>query len=182
MSPVVGIGAQKKEIEVPNKNAQKIVRIIRDGLRLKELIEATKQDIEKNNQLLIPHAENLAGISGQKSVAFRSQDGTVEVKFTDGIKYQKKDIPKIQGILGPLFDQAFSRDTTYAVNVIDIPEIKKLLGKKYDSLVKEQTIYSHRNKIRDMLSDGDSKVSRELRKVIFIEPKKPSIRFDKVAE
>jgi len=180
--PVVGIGARKKEIDVPSKNAQKIVRIIRDGVRLKQLIEVTKQDIEKNNQLIIPHAENLAGISGQKSVGFRSQDGTVEVKFTDGINYQQKDMPKIQGILGPLFDQAFTRETTYALNLIDIPEIKKLLGKKYDMLVKEQTIYSHKNKIRDMLSDGDSETSRELRKVIFIEPKKPLIRFDKVAE
>ena len=174
---VVGIGARKKEFDVPTKNAQKISRIIRDGLRLKGLLETIKQEIEQNNQLLIPHAENFAGIAGQKSVAFRSGDGMAEVKFSDSISYSEKDMQKVKNILGPLFDQAFSRETSYAVNMIDIPEIEKLLGKDYDRLISEQTSHKHKKKLRDMLADGDSKISKKLREVIFIEPKKPSVVF-----
>jgi len=177
----VGIGLRAKEIDIPKKNSQKIDRIIKDGVRLKKHLEDTKQEVERNNQLLIPHAENLAGISGQKTVGFQSPHGSVKVTFGDKIVYRESDMPKIKGILGPVFDQVFTRETTYAVSISEIPEIKRLLGKMYDTLIKEQDSHSHKKKIRDILSDGDSEVSKKLRKIVLIAPNKPSIVFNKDA-
>ena len=181
MTPVVGLGLRKQEVPIPKKNADRIGRIIRDGVRLRTQLETIKQAIEKNNELLIPHAENLAGVSGQKSVAFKSDIGIVEVKFSDAIKYLEKDMPKIKEILGPLFDQVFSTETTYAVNMTSIPELKKILKKKYDELIKEQDRYSHKKKLRDLLCDGDSEMTAELRKHVYLEPGKPTISFTEVA-
>ena len=175
---VIGIGARKKEFEVPPKNGRKIGQIIRKGVLLKQQLETTKQEIEKNNQLLIPHAENLAGMSGQKTVAFKDHNGLVTVKFGDTILYEEKDIAKIKTILGPVFDTVFSRETSFAVNMTDIPEIQKLLGKNYEKLIQEQTKHKHKTKLRGILSDGDSDVSKKLRDVISIEPKKPSVSFE----
>ena len=177
---VIGIGAQKKEYEIPPKTGRKITQIIRKGVDLKQQLETTKQEIEKNNQLLIPHAEHLAGMSGQKTVSFKSHNGKVTVKFGDVIIYVEKEIPKIKEILGPLFDTFFSRETSFAVNLTDIPEIEKLLGKNFSRLIQEQTTHKHKTKIRTILSDGDSDVSKKLRDVISIEPKKPSVSFETV--
>jgi len=177
MTSTVGLGLRKQEIPIPKKNADKIGRIIRDGIRLRQQLETIKQAIEANNQRLIPYADNLVAISGQKSVAFKSDAGIVEVKFGDVIKYFEKDMPKIKTVLGPLFDQAFSTETSYAVNITSIPELKIRLGKKYDELIKEQATYSHKKKLRDMICDGDSELTKELRKLVFIEAKKPSISF-----
>ena len=178
MTGVVGIGARNKEFEIPTKNARKISPIISKGVKLIQQLEAIRQEIEKNNQLLIPHAENLAGLSGQKKVGFKSPDGIVSVTFSDSLLYSEKDIPKIKAILGPLFDQVFSAETTYAVNMVDIPEIRKLLGKNYETLIKEQTSHKHKTKLRDMLSNGDSETSKALRDVVTIEAKKPAVKFE----
>jgi len=177
---VVGIGARKKEFDIPTKNSRKIAQIIKEGVQLKKQLEEIKHQIEANNQRLIPHAENLAGISGQKTVSFKSHNGLVTVKFGDTIIYEEKDIPKIKGILGPLFDQAFSRETSFAVNITDIFEIKKLLGKNFEKLIKEQTTHKHKKNLRDLLSDGDNEISKKLRAVIMIEAGKPSISFETV--
>ena len=182
MAGIVGLGARKKEFEVPTKNARKIAPLIKNGIHLKQQLGLIKIGIEENNKLLIPHAENLAGLSGQKKVGFKSHDGMVEITFSESLIYDEKDIPKLKKILGPLFEQVFSRETTYAVNVIDIPEIKKMLGKKYDSLIKEQTIHKHKQKLRDMLSDGDSETAGKLRNIITIEPKNPAIKFETVVK
>ena len=173
----VGIGLRAKEFEIPAKNSQKIDRIIKAGVALRKRLGEVQQAIEANNQLIIPHAENLAGISGQKKVGFQSKEGFVEIRFSDNIVYRESEMTKIKGILGPVFDQAFSRETVYALNLTDIPEIKRLLGKNYDQLVREQTIHKHKKKLRDMLSDGDSETSKKLREIILIEPNKPSITF-----
>ena len=179
---VVGIGAQKKEFDIPTKNARKIAQIIQEGVRLKKQSDEIKQQIEANIQQIIPHAENFASISGQKTVSFKSNNGLVTVKFGDTVLYEEKDIPKLKGILGPLFDQAFSRETLFAMNLTDIPEIQKLLGKNFERLIKEQSSYKHKPKLRGLLSDGDSKLSKELRKVIMIEAKKPSVSFETVTD
>lgn len=173
----VGIGLRAKEIDIPAKTSQKVDRIIRAGVALRKRLNEVQQAIEANNLLIIPHAENMAGISGQKKVGFQSKEGFVEIRFSDNIVYRESDMTKIKVILGPVFDQAFSRETAYALNLTDIPEIKRLLGKNYDQLVKEQTIHKHKKKLRDMLCDGDSETSKKLREVILIEPNKPSITF-----
>ena len=182
MTPVVAIGTRNSEIDIPSKNADKIARLIKAGLKLKNLIEDLKQEIEKNNLNLIPHAENAMGITGQKKVIFRSQDGTVEITFSDTIKYQEKDMGKFRKVLGPLFDQAFTTDTSYAVSIVNIPELKAALGKKYDTLIKEQTTHKHRQKLRNMLSDGDSETSKKLRELVLIESKKPAISYKNVTD
>ena len=43
--PVVGIGARKKEFEVPTKNARKLASIIRTGIRLKQQLVEIGQEI-----------------------------------------------------------------------------------------------------------------------------------------
>jgi len=179
---VVGIGARKKEFDIPTKTARKIAPIIKNGIHLKQQQGLIKLGLEENNRLLIPHAENLAGISGQKKIGFKSPDGMVEVTFSESLIYNEKDIPKLKKILGPLFEQVFSRETTYAVNVVDIPEIKELLGKKYESLIKEQSSHKHKPKLRDMLSDGDSETAKKLRDVITIEPKNPAVKYETVVK
>jgi hypothetical protein len=176
---VVGIGARKKKFDVPTKNARKIAEIIRDGVKFMKNLEVIKGKIEETKQRIIPYAENLAGISGQKTVAFKSVDGQVKVVFGDQIIYKEKDIMKIKAILGPLFDTAFTCTTTFAVNLVDIPEIKKKLGKDFDRLIQEQKTHKHKQKLRDLLSDGDSEVSKQLREVILIEAKSPSITFER---
>ena len=173
----VGIGFRGKELEIPKKNSQKIDRIIRAGVALKKRLAEVQAAIDRNNELIIPHAENLAAISGQKKVAFTSREGYVEVRFSDSIVYNEKDMKKIKELLGPIFDQAFSRETVYALNLTDIPEVKRLLGKDYEKLVKEQTWHKHKKYLRDMLTDGDSEVGKKLREVILISPNKPSITF-----
>ena len=180
MTGVVGIGARNKEFEIPTKNARKIGPCIKKGVQLIARAKTILNEIEENNKLLIPHAENLAGISGQKKVGFKSPDGIVSVIFSDSLLYEEKDIPKIKKILGPLFDQVFSAETTYAVNMVDIPEIRKLLGKDYETLIKEQTSHKHKTKLRDMLSNGDSETSKALREIVIIEAKKPAVKFETV--
>lgn len=182
MTPVVAIGFRNREIDIPTKNADKIARLIKEGLKLKNLVEDLKQEIEKNNQLLIPHAENAMGVTGQKKVVFRSQDGTVEITFSDTVKFQEKDMEKFRKILGPLFDQAFITETSYAVSIANIPALKAALGKKYDTLIKEQTTHKHRQKLRNMLSDGDSETSKKLRDLVIIEDRKPTISYRNVTD
>ncbi|MBA7533149.1 hypothetical protein ES705_25384 [subsurface metagenome] len=182
MTPVVAIGTRNKEIEIPSKNANKIARIIKEGLKLKNLSDDLKQEIEKNKLLLIPHAENAMGLTSQKKVIFKCQEGTAEITFSDAVKYLEKDMVKFRKILGPLFDQAFTTDTSYAVSVANIPELKAALGKKYDTLIKEQTTHTHRKKLRDMLSDGDSETSKKLRGLVLIEDKKPTISYKNVTD
>jgi len=180
MTPVVAIGARNKKIEVPTKNANKIAILIKKGLKLLSTIDELKAEIENNNQLLIPHAENAMGITGQKKIVFTSDIGTAEITFSDAILYDEKNMEKFKKILGPLFDQAFTTDTGYAVNVVDIPELKKALGNKYETLIKEQTTHKHRQQLRDMLSDGDSETAKKLRELVLIENKKPSITYKNV--
>lgn len=172
-----GIGARGKEYPVPSKTGTKISNIIRTGIMLKKDKDNNQAEIEENKKLLIPHAENLAGLCGQKSVRFKCSFGLADIKFSDSIKFLKKDITKIKNILGPLFEQMFSKEITYAVNVADIPEIKKILGKNYERLVSEQENFKHKPKIRDMLADGDNPTGKKLRKFIYIEQSKPSVAF-----
>jgi hypothetical protein len=180
MAPVIGIGARKKEYPVPTNNARKIAAIIADGIRLQEQLAQIKAEIEKNSQLLIPHAEHLSGLSDQKTVMFRSEDGQATVKFGDQLIYSEKEVAKAEKILGPLFDQAFSRETSFAVSILDIPEIEKKLGKDFDRLVKKQTTHKHKPKLRELLADGDSQIGMKLREVIVIEATKPSVKFEKI--
>jgi len=180
MVPVVGIGARKKEFPVPTNNARKIAKIISDGLRLQDQLAKIKVSIEENIKLIIPHAENLAAMADQKTVIFRAEDGQVKVGFGDQLLYGEKEVLKAEKILGPSFDQVFSRETSFAVSVLDIHEIEKKLGKDFDRLVKRQTAYKHKPKLRDLLADADSPVGQKLREVIRLEATRPTVKFEKV--
>ena len=176
----VGIGARQKEIPVPTQNGRKIAELIREGIKLQIQIGILKGQLEENNKLLIPHAEHLAAMSDQKTVGFKAPTGKVTITFGDLINYAEKDMPKIKKILGPLFDKAFSTLVTYDVNAEDIPDIKKLLGKEYERLIAEQPIYTHTKELRNLLSDGDSKVGEKLRDVIIIEQARPKVKYETV--
>ena len=179
---VVAIDKGKKELEIPGKNRLRIAQIIKRGIQLKKSMEGVRQNIEKNNQSLIPHAENLAEKTGLKSAVFKGIEGTVTVKFTETIRYEEKDIGTVKEILGPIFTQMFHEIPSFAVNPENIPEIKKLLGKNFDRLVHIQATCKHTKALIDILSDGDSEVSRKLRDFVFIEPRKPSVSYDPVTE
>lgn len=179
---VTALGMRKKELEVPKKNGKRIERIIKRGIVLKQRFEDIKQQIEQNNQALLPHAENLTMKTGLKSAVFKSIDGMVTVKFSDSVVYDDKDMKTIREILGPLFIQMFHEVPKFAVNTEDIPEIMKRLGKDSKRLIQVQATFKHTKELLSILSDGDSDLSRKLRDYIFIEPKKPSITFENVSE
>ena len=169
------------EADVLKKDDRAIISIIKKGIALQSRSNKIKQDIEENNKRLIPYAEDMAGTTGLKQAVFKSADGKVEVKFTDSINYEEKAMGTIREILGPLFGTFFTRITSYALNVEDIPEVKQRLGKKYRKLVREESVHKHTKRLRDLLSNGDDQVVKELRNFVSIEEKKPSVKFESFA-
>lgn len=179
---VKAVGVRKKELSVPAKNGSRIARIIKRGLQLKQRLEETRQSIEKNNQILLPHAENLTAKTGLKSAVFKGDEGMVTVKFSESISYDEKDMAAIKEILGPIFTQMFHEVPSFAVNPEDIPEIMKRLGKDFNRLVKVQTTHKHTKSLLDILSDGDSEIAKKLRVHIMIEANKPSVSYESITE
>jgi hypothetical protein len=179
---VVAVGKQKKEVDVAEQNGNRLERIIKKGLQLKERLDKIKVEIEKNNQLIIPHAEHLIEKTGLKSATFKSADGMVTVKFTESISYEDKDMQTIKEILGPIYTQMFHEVPSFAVNPGSIPEIQKMLGKDFGRLVQVQATYSHTKNLLDILADGDSEVARKLRDFVQIVVKKPTITYETVKE
>ena len=179
---VKAVGTRKKELPVPQKNGNRITGIIKRGLQLKRRLEETKQNIEKNNQILLPHAENLTVKTGLKSAVFKSEEGMVTVKFSASILWDEKDMAAVKEILGPIFTQMFHEVPSFAVNPEDIPEIMKRLGRDFNRLVKVQTVHKHTKSLVNLISDGDSEIAKKLRTHIMIEAKKPSVSYESISE
>jgi len=167
-----------KEVDVLRKDDRAIISIIKKGIALKSRLETIKQEIQGNNDRLLPFAEELSETTGMKNAVFKSVDGKVTVKFSDSINYNEKAMGTIREILGPQFGRLFTRETSYILNIEDIPEVKKRLGKNFEHLVREESVHKHTKLIRDFLSDGDDETSKELRKFVSIEPRKPAVNFE----
>lgn len=178
----VALGSRKKEIPVPSKNGNRIGRIIKRGVSLRRRLDELKVMIEKNNEVLLPHAEHLREKTGLKSAVFKSADGVVTVKFSESITYDEKDMGEIKGILGPVFTQMFHEIPSFAVNPEDIPEIKNQLGKNFDRLVQTQYAHRHTKDLVNLIADGDSETAKKLREKISIETKKPSVSYEAAGE
>jgi hypothetical protein len=168
----------KKEEAVSPKIAAKIRPLIKKGVTLITRLAQTKIAIEENNGKLLPFAEDLRVTTGLGFSIFKSDAGEVTVKFGDAINYSVKDMPKIKKILGPLFPKMFHEVPVFAVSLADIPEIKQKLGRDFDRLVSQDASYTHTKDLRELLCDGDSAVGKQLRDLVRIEEKKPSIGYE----
>jgi len=169
------------EADVMKKDDRAIISIIKKGIALQSRLEKIRQDIEGNIQRLLPFAEELAGTTGLKQAAFKSADGKVDVKFNDSVCYEEKAMGTIREILGPLFGSFFTCTMSYSLNVEDIPAVKRKLGKKYARLIRETPVHKHTKRLRDLMSDGDDPVVKELRNFVGIEVKKPTVKFERFA-
>lgn len=178
---VEALTRNKKAVEVPAKDARPIDRLIKRGITLKTRLAVTKVAIEATNEKLLPYCEELAMSTGLKSATFRGTQGQVVAKFSEGILYESKDIPKIKEILGPLYTTAFHEVPSFSFNPADLPEIKKLLGKDFSRLFHMQLNVSHTDELKKLLVDGDSETSKKLRDYVSIESKKPSFSYEKTA-
>ena len=170
----------KKEVEMDAKSAISIFKLIKNGLGLKILMAISKAKLEKNNEKLIPFAENLAESTGLKSSTFKTELGSVTVKFTDGISYDEKDMPKIKKALGPLYTKMFTEIPMYTVNPDDIPEIKNKLGEDFTRLLGEQPSYKPTLELRKLLCDADNERGKKVREYVSIVNNKPTVTYERV--